>query len=145
LAAQRRATPFGRSVFVNCPFDDAYLPLLHAVLFAIHDCGFIARTALDDVGGAESRLEKIGRLIRASRYSIHDLSRVQITPASPLPRFNMPLECGLALGAILYLPKPRAPRDLFFLSAEPYDDKMTVSDLAGLDGGYHKNRPELAI
>jgi hypothetical protein len=57
----------------------------------------------------------------------------------------MPLECGLALGAILYLPQPRAPRDLFFLSAEPYDDKKTISDLAGLDGGYHKNRPDLAI
>ena len=143
--AQRSGTPFERSVFFNCPFDRAYLPILHAVLFTIHDCGFIARTALEEVGANTSRLDKINRLIRESCYSVHDLSRVKITRASPLPRFNMPLECGLAMGAMLYLPKTSVPRDLLFLSAEPYEDKKTISDLDGLDGAYHRNQPELAI
>jgi hypothetical protein len=34
------------SVFVNCPFDAEYRPLFHAIVFAIHDCGFAARSAL---------------------------------------------------------------------------------------------------
>lgn len=145
MVAPRRARPFARSVFVNCPFDKQYLPILHAILFAIHDCRFVARTALEDVGGGESRLDKIARLIRVSRYSVHDLSRVEISRSSPLPRFNMPLECGIALGAILYLPRRSGLRDLLFLTAQPYDDKRLVSDLSGLDGAHHENKPDLAI
>ena len=30
-------------VFINCPFDDQYKPLFNAIVFAIHDCGFVAR------------------------------------------------------------------------------------------------------
>jgi hypothetical protein len=36
--------PFERCVFVNRPFDARYLPLPHAMLFAIDDCGFVAGT-----------------------------------------------------------------------------------------------------
>lgn len=79
-------------VFVNAPFDDAYLPLLHSLLFTVHACGFVARTALEDVGGAEPRLHKIARIIEETRYSIHDLSRVTLDTASGLPRFNMPFD-----------------------------------------------------
>ena len=86
--------PFERCVFVNCSFDSDFLPILHAILFAIHDCGFIARVAVEDIGSNETRLDKIARIIRESRLSIHDISRVEITAASPLPRFNM------AFGAI---------------------------------------------
>ena len=31
--------PFGRNVFINCPFDAEYLPLLRPLLFAILDVG----------------------------------------------------------------------------------------------------------
>ena len=52
----RRPQRYDVSVFLNCPFDDAYRPLLHAALFAIQDCGFIARTALEDLAStARSR------------------------------------------------------------------------------------------
>jgi hypothetical protein len=39
--------PYDRSVFVNCPFDRRYRPMLRAIMFAIHDCGFFARSALE--------------------------------------------------------------------------------------------------
>jgi hypothetical protein len=39
---------YDRRVFVNCPFDEAYTPLLHALIFTIHDLGFVARHALID-------------------------------------------------------------------------------------------------
>jgi len=78
-------TPYDRCVFVNCPFDAAYKPLLDAILFAIHDCGFIARTALEVTGSAETRLDKIIRIIRESRWSLHDIIRRFLAPKSPSP------------------------------------------------------------
>lgn len=137
------ALPFERCVFVNCPFDSDFLPILHAILFTIHDCGFIARIAVEDTGSNEPRLDKIIRIIRESRYSIHDISRVEITAASPLPRFNMAFECGLALGAIRYGSTPG--RDFLFMSGEPHQDKLTLSDLAGQEPKAHKNDPKTAI
>lgn len=97
--ATRVKSSFERCVFVNAPFDDDFLPLLHALLFTIHDCGFIARLAVEDTGASEMRIDKIVRIIRESCYSIHDISRVEGAGVSALPRFNMPFEAGLAMGA----------------------------------------------
>jgi hypothetical protein len=138
-------THYDRSVFLNCPYDTSYKPLLDAILFAIHDCGFVARTALEAVGSAEARLDKIIRVIRASRWSIHDISRIEVTPQSPFPRFNMPFECGLALGLQRFGTRRDRKRDFLILSAEPHQDKRTLSDLAGQDGAYHRNEPSEAI
>jgi hypothetical protein len=136
---------FDRCVFVNCPFDAAYKPLLHAILFAIHDCGFIARSALEATGAAEPRLDKIVRIIRESRWSVHDISRVEVDPHKPLPRFNMPFECGLALGAQRFGTARDRRRDFLILTGARHEDKLTLSDLAGQDAAYHGNVPERAI
>ncbi len=134
----RRPQRYDVSVFLNCPFDDGYRPLLHAALFAIQDCGFIARTALEDVGSGETRLDKILRIIDSSRYSIHDISRVEVGVDHRLPRFNMPFECGLSFGAAAFSHPARAKgRDLLILAGEPFQDKKTLSDLAGQDARYH--------
>ena len=37
---------FEASVFVNCPFDDAYKPMFEAIVFAVFDCGYRPRCAL---------------------------------------------------------------------------------------------------
>src|SRR5688572_7093124 len=93
-----RTPPYAKSVFVNCPFDDEYLPLMEAIVFTVSDCGFVVRSTqeLDDAG--EVRIEKIIRIIGESKYGIHDISRTELNAAG-LPRFNMPLELGLFLGA----------------------------------------------
>ncbi len=109
--------PVELCVFLNCPFDDAYLPLLHGMLFAIHDCGYVARIALEDTGSNETRIDKIVRIIRESRLSIHDISRVELSEPSKLPRFNMPFECGLAMGAIRF--GASTQRDFLLLSPSP--------------------------
>jgi hypothetical protein len=138
----RRPKRYDVSVFLNCPFDDAYRPLLQAALFAIQDCGFLARTALEDVGSGETRLDKIVRIIGESRFSIHDISRVEVDAANPLPRFNMPFECGLSFGAARFGHPVRARRrDLLILAAEAFQDQRTLSDLAGQDAKYHQSRP----
>jgi len=135
--------PFERCVFVNVPFDSEYLPILHAVLFTIQDCGFIARIAVEDTGSNETRLDKIGRIILESRLSIHDISRVK-SISNPLPRFNMPFECGLAMGAIRF-GQAAQNRDFLLLVGEPFQDKRTLSDLAGQDSKAHQNDPKLAV
>ncbi len=141
------APPFERCVFVNCPFDTDYLPLLHAMLFAIHDCGFIARLAVEDTGSNEMRIDKILRIIRESCYSIHDISRVETSAKSKLPRFNMPFECGLAMAAIRFgfRPPGTPQRDFMLMAAVPYQDKQTLSDLAGQDPKTHDNDPEKVV
>jgi hypothetical protein len=142
-----RGPAYADSVFVNAPFDDEFLPLLHAILFTIHDAGFVARLAVEKIGGSELRLPKILRLIKESRLSIHDLSRVHSKNAAGLPRFNMPFECGLALGA-MSVERPRKnvePRDYLVLVAEPFQDQKTASDLAGQDSKAHHDEPQKAI
>ena len=136
-AAAVADSSYDASVFVNCPFDSQYTPLFHAILFAVHDCGYVARHALEDVGGAEARFDKICRLVGGSRWSVHDLSRVQVGGAQNLPRFNMPFECGLAYGAVRF--GAATDRDILVMTAEPFQDKAAISDLAGTDPVYHQN------
>ena len=42
-----KSTHYNDNVFINCPFDSAYKPLFDAMVFTVHDCGFVARCALD--------------------------------------------------------------------------------------------------
>ena len=86
------AAPYTKSVFINCPLDDDYRPILEAIVFGIHDCGFTARSALEVIDAGEVRIDKIRRIIRESKFGIHDISRTQPDRATQLPRFNMPLE-----------------------------------------------------
>src|SRR6266545_4234952 len=92
------ANEYDKTVFINCPFDSSYAPLFEAIVFAVHDAGFRPKCARERLDSSEIRLQKIVELIRASRYSIHDLSRTELDQATALPRFNMPLELGIDLG-----------------------------------------------
>lgn len=47
------------SVFINCPFDSDYKPLLDAIVFAVFDCGFIARCALEEEDASLIRKKSI--------------------------------------------------------------------------------------
>ena len=90
---------YNDNVFVNCPFDSAYKSLFDAMVFAIHDCGFIARCALEEEDASQVRIDKIYNIIAHCRYGIHDISRTELDKITGLPRFNMPLEFGVFLGA----------------------------------------------
>src|SRR5690349_7037133 len=86
------------AVFINCPFDDDYTPLLKAIIFSVNRCGFLPVTALSEDNGLENRLLKIQSCIKACRYGIHDISRTELNE-NGLPRFNMPFELGIFFGA----------------------------------------------
>ena len=45
------------SVFINVPFDRRYSKLFRALVFAVHDCGLVARCALEGDDGSEARLD----------------------------------------------------------------------------------------
>lgn len=80
--------PFGSSVFVNCPFDQHYMPILRAVLFAIIDLKFEPRIATERLDSAEPRIQKLYTLIRQSRLAIHDLSRIKARKKGEMFRLN---------------------------------------------------------
>lgn len=79
---------FGKSVFINCPFDERYWAIFEAIVFTIVACGFKPRCSLENLDSGALRIEKLRQLIASCGLGIHDLSRVELDPASRLPRFN---------------------------------------------------------
>ncbi|HEU0301308.1 MAG TPA: hypothetical protein VFR37_17720 [Longimicrobium sp.] len=132
-------------VFINCPFDAAYRPVFETVVFAVHACGSIARAALETDDGSQTRIDKIFSIIAECRLGIHDISRAELDPRSSLPRFNMPLELGMFLGAKRYgNPRQRRKRCLI-PERERYRYQQYCSDIAGQDIRAHGNSPTEAI
>lgn len=136
---------FESNVFLNCPFDDEYLPLRYAILFAIVDCGFIPRCALEIVDGSKLRMHSIKLMIKESRFGIHDISRTQLDPEHRLPRFNMPLEMGIFIGAASFGGGVQRSKSCLILDTEQYRYQKYISDIAGQDIRMHKGLERLAI
>jgi len=138
----RSAANSARNVFINCPFDDKYRPLFHAAVFAVVDCGFEPRCALEVDDGSEIRIDKVCDLIGECRFGIHDLSRTELDSHSKLPRFNMPLELGIFIGAKRFGGAPHGRKNCLILDTEPYRYQAFISDIAGQDiiahGGDHR-------
>lgn len=135
---------YEHNVFINCPFDDAYLPLFHAIVFAVHDAGFRARCALEVSNAVENRLAKLLRVIEECRYGVHDLSRTELN-ASGLPRFNMPLELGLFLGYQKAGNSGQRRKNCLVLDKEPYRYQQFISDISGQDVFSHDGDQQGAI
>src|SRR5437870_3563281 len=89
---------FEDSVFINCPLDKEYLPLLRPLVFTVLYLRLNPRIALERSDSGEVRIEKIIELIEQSKFAIHDLSRCRAKERGELFRLNMPLELGLDIG-----------------------------------------------
>jgi hypothetical protein len=140
-----RVARFGDSVFINCPFDIEYWPIFEAIVFAVIAAGFAPRCALEELDSGTLRLDKIGRLIRRCRYGIHDLSRIELSPSTDLPRFNMPFELGLDVAARTFGPVRLREKRFLVLDAEPNRYHAFISDISGQDIFHHRNSPDRAI
>jgi hypothetical protein len=127
------APPFDRSVFVNCPFDNAYAPLLLAIAYCITDLGFFPRLAPENANNAASRLDRIADLIRGSRYGVHDLSRCKSTSIGEYARLNMPFELGLDHACARFGASPHADKTILILEETRFDYQKGLSDIAGWD------------
>jgi len=135
---------YNDNVFVNCPFDLRYKRIFDAIVFTIYDCGFVARCSLEEDAAGEARLAKILDLVSESRYAIHDISRTQLDRKSKLPRFNMPLELGVYLGAQRFGNRTQQLKKFLILDRDQYRYQQYVSDLSGYDIRAHSDDPEVA-
>jgi hypothetical protein len=127
-----------RLVFVNCPFDEEYKSLFNAVVFTIIRSGFVARCALETDNAADNRFDKICRIIGECRYGVHDISRTEVGGEPPLPRFNMPLELGLFLGARKYGGRTHRTKSCIIFDRELHRFQRYISDIAGQDIHSHR-------
>ncbi|MHB1055984.1 MAG: hypothetical protein ACYC6B_09195 [Thermoleophilia bacterium] len=136
---------YSSSVFVNCPFDDAYREIFNAIIFSIFDCGYIPRCALEFDDGSQVRIDKIIGIIEECKFGIHDISRTELDGRSKLPRFNMPFELGLFMGAKKYGIKLNRKKISLILDREQYRYQTFLSDIAGQDIRAHEDNPEKVI
>ena len=127
-----------RNIFINCPFDDQYQELFDALLFAVYFCGCKPRCALEIDNGAQIRLEKIFIIIKDCDLGVHDISRTELTKNN-LPRFNMPLEFGLFLGAKKFGSSKQKQKSCMIFDSERYRYMEFLSDIAGQDIKSHNN------
>lgn len=139
------ARDFERCVFVNCPFDHEYEPILQAILFCLVRFGLIPRIATERSEAGETRLQKIIELIEGSRYSIHDLSRCQAKSAGEHYRLNMPFELGLDFGCRQFGQGFHLGKRILILEEQKYRYQAAISDLAGVDIEAHAAKVDVAI
>ncbi|MBO9599985.1 MAG: hypothetical protein J7559_19460 [Cohnella sp.] len=131
------APPFERSVFINCPFDEEYAPLLQAIAFCITVLGFHPRLAPENADNAANRLDRIIELIRTSKYGIHDLSRCKAEAAGDYARLNMPFELGIDHGCAKFGQGPLSEKAILILEHTRFDYIKGLSDISGWDINSH--------
>jgi hypothetical protein len=133
------------NVFINCALDEAFAPGFQALVFAVIGCGFRVHCALEMSDASETRIDKLYRLVEQSPFSIHDLSRTELDKEHKLPRFNMPLELGIFLGAKRFGDEANSQKKCLVLDIEPYRFQKFVSDLAGMDITDHGGDPRRMV
>ncbi|MFN7817628.1 MAG: hypothetical protein ACK5OQ_15465 [Burkholderiales bacterium] len=136
---------FAKSVFINCPFDRDYYPLLRPILFTVIYLGLKPRIALEELDSGMPRMAKISQLIAESQYAIHDLSRIEAKSVGELYRLNMPFELGLDVGCRLFGNKGQKTKKCLVLEAEAFRYKAALSDLSGYDIAAHGNDPPRVV
>lgn len=123
---------YSKCVFINCPFDEDFEPILQAIMFAVVYLGLTPRLASERNDGGENRLEKIQGLIQGSRFSIHDLSRCQAKRKGEHFRLNMPFELGIDYGCRQFMAGREGKRFLI-LEERRYRFQAALSDISGSD------------
>jgi hypothetical protein len=137
--------PYEDSVFINVPFDRRYARLSDAIVFAVYDCGFVCRSALEIDDSGQARVDKILDIIEQSKFGIHDISRAGIDRKTRVARFNMPLELGFFLGAKRYGGERDREKRCLILDRLPYRYRSFCSDISGQDIRVHNDQPRDAI
>ncbi|MES2824640.1 MAG: hypothetical protein V4732_13630 [Pseudomonadota bacterium] len=137
--------PYTSCVFINCPFDEEYKSIRDAIVFAIYDCGFIPRCALEENNGGNIRFDKIQKIIGECKFGVHDISRTELDIHNGLPRFNMPLELGVFLGAKRFGSAQQRTKNCLILDRDQYRYQQFISDIAGQDIRSHNSDADQVI
>jgi len=122
-------------VFLNIPYDQKFERLYLAYICGISSYGLIPHATLE-LRSSERRLDRILNLIKSCRYSIHDLSRVEVDRKHPpTPRFNMPFELGLSIG---WERLGSNHHTWFLYETQDYRLAKSLSDVNGTDAYIHE-------
>ena len=136
---------FERNVFINCPFDNKYKnELLKPILFSLCYLNFVPRIATERYDSMENRLKKITDLIKVSKYSIHDISRMVSTKKNETARLNMPFELGIDYGHFLSN-EDYSSKKFLVVAKGRYMYQKALSDIAGCDIQSHEDKPMVLI
>ena len=131
--------PDPKGVFLNVPYDEEFSSLYVAYVVGLIQLGLVPHLA-SEIPGGDRRLNRIIQLIQSCHYSIHDLSRVELSSApGAAPRFNMPLELGMTITWQILNPDQHT---WFVLESEPYRLQRSASDLNGTDAYIHSGTVE---
>jgi hypothetical protein len=127
------------AVFLNIPYDEEFQRLYVAYIVGLYQLG-LKPFVTSGIPGGERRLDRVLALIQSCRYSIHDLSRIELSTTPPAtPRFNMPLELGLTITWAKLHPR----RHTWFLwESTPRRLQKSMSDLDGTDPYIHSGTVE---
>jgi hypothetical protein len=136
--------PFSKNVFINCPFDDEYKPLLKSMLFTLLYLDFQPKIS-ETLSSFNIRINQIKKYIKDSKLAIHDLSRSRPMRRNDLPRFNMPYELGLDIGCITYGARKFKQKSLLIFETENYHYQKVLSDIAGQDIKSHGDDPQRLV
>ena len=87
-------------------------------------------------------MKKFTTSLQDCRYGIHDISRTGLDEPLGLPRFNMPLELGVFLGAKKFGIDEQKKKKCLILDSEQYRYQAFISDIAGQDIKAHNSNPQ---
>ena len=138
LPGRNATPPAAPDVFLNVPYDPDFEELFLAYVCGVTGLGLVPRAALE-INSSKSRLDRIFELIQTCRYSVHDLSCVQLAVGRPpTPRFNMPFELGLA---VAHSRQARGGHDFRVFESRAHRIQKSLSDMNGTDPYIHKGTP----
>lgn len=136
---------YGKSIFINCPFDDEYREIFLGILFTTIYLKYTPRLALDSTDSGQIRINKIVTLITESKFGIHDLSRMVSSKKGEHYRMNMPFELGIDYACQNIHTDKFPDKKILILDSEQYRYQKAISDLSGCDIKKHHNNVIEAI
>lgn len=111
------------------------------MLFTLVYVGLYPRLASEKSDSLEQRIEKILRLIKECKYSIHDLSRLKSEKANEFSRLNMPFELGIEYGCRRIAKNHLRTKQSLIFEKKRFEIQRALSDLNGVDVKCHNNKP----
>ena len=132
---------YASNVFINFPFDSGYKPIIERMIFILCFYEFNVQMSVNK-SSAHDRLTEIGKMIKDSKFTFHDLSRHKLSKKEEYARFNMPFELGIDIGCYQYLGS-KTDKVIAMIDSDPHAYDRHLSDMSGRDILYHYNKPEL--
>jgi hypothetical protein len=83
----------------------------------------------------------MSELIKESKYSVHDLSRLKSKKRGEFYRLNMPFELGIDYASRRFASNYLKTKKYLILEKGIFDYRKALSDMSGVDIKNHDNKP----